>query len=87
MKATIDRAGRVVIPRDIRRLAGLKAGASLDVGWNDGTIELRPTVLPVRLERRGRALVAIPITDAEPITDELVEEIRQSAHLDHGGIN
>ena len=87
MRATIDSAGRVVIPRDIRRQAGLKSGTPLDVSWNDGTIELKPSMHPVRLERRGRALVAVPETPVEALTDEVVESTRQDAHQEHSGVD
>jgi AbrB family looped-hinge helix DNA binding protein len=61
MKTTIDRAGRVVIPRDVRRQAG----------WGPGT-------LPLRLERRGRFLVAVPLVDVPPLTAEDVEATRDA---------
>jgi AbrB family looped-hinge helix DNA binding protein len=86
MKTTMGSVGRVVTPRNIRERAGLKSGAHLDVSCNDGTIELSPSILPVRLERRGRALVAVPEAEVEVLTDEVVEQTRQDAHQERGDI-
>jgi AbrB family looped-hinge helix DNA binding protein len=40
METTIDRAGRVVIPKPIRDAAGLKPGAALSIEYRDGRIEI-----------------------------------------------
>jgi AbrB family looped-hinge helix DNA binding protein len=51
MTVTMDAAGRLVLPRDIRREAGLEAGVPLDVRLRDGVIEIEPQPLAVRLPR------------------------------------
>lgn len=76
MKITIDSAGRLVIPKEIRREAGLKPGMPLDVRWEEGRIEITPAPLPVKLVRRGRLLVAIPQKDVSPLTAEAVDRTR-----------
>lgn len=49
MRATIDAAGRVVIPKAIRARLGLRGGEELEVdGWDDH-IELRRVEGDVRL--------------------------------------
>lgn len=78
MKTSIDPAGRLVIPREIRRQAGLRPGMALDVRWNDGRIEIEPMSLPVKLVCEGQLLVAVPETPVEPLTTETVEETRQA---------
>ena len=60
MITTIDPAGRLVIPAEIRREAAIEPGTPLDVRWRDGVIEIEPQPMPVSLERRGRLLVARP---------------------------
>jgi AbrB family looped-hinge helix DNA binding protein len=77
MKTTIDAAGRVVIPREIRRVAGLSAGTELEVRIRDGLVELEPQPASVRLVRRGRFLVAVPEHDVPPLTVETVTETRR----------
>lgn len=78
MKTTIDSAGRVVIPKSIRQAAGLEAGTLLDVDLRDGQVVIEAAVMPVRLVRRGRFVVAVPEAEVEPLTLEQVEETRRS---------
>ena len=78
MKTTIDAVGRMVIPKEIRQEAGLKPGMPLEVRWRDGRIEIEPEPLPVKLERKGRLLVAIPQKDITPLTVETVERTRRT---------
>jgi AbrB family looped-hinge helix DNA binding protein len=78
MRTTIDAAGRIVIPKEVRRQARLGAGAEVDVRWRDGLIEIEPARQPVRLVRDGPLLVAVADGDAEPLTAEQVEEIREA---------
>ncbi len=77
MKTTIDAAGRMVIPKEIRREAGLQPGMPLEVRWREGRIEIEPTPLPVKLVRKGRLLVAVPQKDTVPLTAETVERTRR----------
>ena len=61
MKTTIDKAGRVVLPSQIRRRANLTPGAELDVQVDDeGSVRLVRTVPRPQLVRRGGRLVARP---------------------------
>jgi AbrB family looped-hinge helix DNA binding protein len=81
MITTIDRAGRVVIPKRIREEAGLTPGSRLVVRQRDGRVEMEPEPVPVRMERRGRLLVAVPEGDGPRLTAEQVrttlEKIRR----------
>lgn len=58
MKTTIDSAGRLVIPREARREAGLIAGTTLEVRVSEGLVILEPETRPVKLVRKGRLIVA-----------------------------
>ena len=78
MKVTMDAAGRLVIPKEIRREARLAPGVSLDVRWRDGRIEIEPEPLPVKLVRKGRLLVAVPQGGTGPLTAETVERTRSA---------
>ena len=77
MIVTMDGAGRLVIPRDIRREAELEPGTPLEIRCRDGVIEIEPQTLPVKLERRGRLLVAVPLVKVPPLTKEIVEATRR----------
>ena len=85
MKTTIDAAGRLVIPKEIRRQAGLRPGTQLEVRWHDGRIEIEPAAMPVRLERRGRLLVAVSEAQVEELTVETVEETREALACERSG--
>jgi len=80
MKSTIDSAGRILIPSPIRRQAGLRPGTAVEVQWNDGQIEIAPAPVRIRLERRGRLLVAVPEDEMPPLTREIVEATRQQLY-------
>jgi AbrB family looped-hinge helix DNA binding protein len=77
MKTTIDTAGRLVIPKELRREAGLQPGTELEIRWRQGLIEIEPTPLPVKLKKRGRFLVAMPMQSIERLTNESVERTRR----------
>ena len=78
MKTSIDSAGRLVIPKEIRREAGLRPGTPLEIRWEGGRIEIEPAPLPVKLVRRGRLLVAEPVADSGALDRATVEKTRRS---------
>ncbi len=78
MKTTIDPAGRLVIPKEIRREAGILPGMTLDIRLRDGLIEIEPAPLAVKLVRKGRLLVAVPKADIEILTSHTVEQTRRA---------
>jgi AbrB family looped-hinge helix DNA binding protein len=80
MTITMDAAGRIVIPSEIRREAGLQPDTPLDVRWRDGVIEIEPQPLPVALERRGRLLVARPRVKVGALRAETVQRTRRRLH-------
>jgi AbrB family looped-hinge helix DNA binding protein len=78
MRITMDSAGRLVIPKAIRREAGLQPQMSLEISCSHGRIEIEPAPLPVKLVRKGRLLVAVPQQDREQLTSEIVEKTRRT---------
>ncbi|HYN08679.1 MAG TPA: AbrB/MazE/SpoVT family DNA-binding domain-containing protein [Vicinamibacterales bacterium] len=84
MVTTIDAAGRLVIPSEIRREAGLEPGVPLDVRWREGVIEIEPQPARVRLARKGRLLVASQEDPARPLTNDTVERTRASLRVRKG---
>ncbi len=85
MVTTMDRAGRLVIPSDIRREAALEPGTPLDIRWRDGVIEIEPQPLSVTLVRRGRLLVARPEAKTPVLTTAVVERTRGQLAARRGG--
>jgi AbrB family looped-hinge helix DNA binding protein len=84
MKTTIDAAGRLVIPKEIRRQAGLQPGMPLEVRWQNGRIEIEPAALPVTLVREGRLLVAAPQGEVGELTAAAVEDTRRTLARERG---
>jgi AbrB family looped-hinge helix DNA binding protein len=80
MKATIDKAGRVVIPAPVRAKIGLQPGAQFEVLVDEGSIRLVRAVARAKLVRVGKRLVARPTADPKrlPRVDvaKLIEEER-----------
>lgn len=60
MKTTIDTAGRLIVPKPLRTELGLRGGETLEISVTDGRLEIEVLPLAVRLEDRGRGLVAVP---------------------------
>ena len=85
MKTTIDPAGRLVIPKEIRREAGLRPGMPLDVRLREGRIEIEPAPLPVKLVRKGKLLVAVAARDVPALTSETVERTRRAIRRERAG--
>lgn len=42
MTVTMDSAGRLVIPREVRRKAGMQPGVPLQIRCREGVIEIEP---------------------------------------------
>ena len=85
MKTTIDSAGRLVVPKEIRQEAGLRPGMPIDIRVREGRIEIEPAPLKVKLEKRGRLLVAVPQEPLRPLTHEAVEDTRRKLRRERGG--
>ncbi|MGH7870727.1 MAG: AbrB/MazE/SpoVT family DNA-binding domain-containing protein [Candidatus Binatia bacterium] len=85
MKTTIDHAGRLVIPKDIRRESGIKPGMPLEVRWEKGAIAITPSPLAVKLERKGRLLVAVPTKDTPRLSADTVERTRKVLRKERSG--
>lgn len=76
---TIDRVGRLVIPKEIRDEAGIDAGMPLEVTCREGRIEIEPRRRPIRIEKRGRLQVAVSVEPGEPLSRTVVNSAQKSA--------
>ena len=74
MQATIDAAGRLILPAEILQQAGFRPGMSLKVRWLDNRLEIEPASLPIKLVRQGHLLVAVAQQEIEPLSAETVEQ-------------
>ena len=59
MIGTIDRAGRIIIPKAIREHLGLTGGQALEIRERAGRIEIEAAPTPMALEEHGGMLVAV----------------------------
>ena len=75
MRTTIDAAGRVVVPKPLRDALGLRGGETLEIGLADGRLEIEVPPLPLRLEDRGRGVVAVPDAPVPTLTAEDVRSV------------
>lgn len=76
-KPSIDSAGRLVIPKAIRRAAGLGPETPLEIRYRDGRVEIEPAPVEMRIEMRGKVAVAVPSEPVTPLTAEEVERVRE----------
>ncbi len=81
MQVTIDSAGRLVIPKQIRGRFGLDAGTAVELEAVGDHIEMRPAGRHVHIELAEGKPVARAIGDVPPLTAQdvrqLVEDIRR----------
>lgn len=89
MKATIDAAGRVVIPKALRERAGLLAGTEVDFRFVDGAVEISVASDHAEWEHVGR--VRYPVVPGPGLTtSEIADLVGEGRHdrleaLDHVG--
>jgi AbrB family looped-hinge helix DNA binding protein len=75
MRTTIDRAGRIVVPKRLRDELGLRGGEELEVSVREGRLEIERPRVGVVMTRRGRGLVAEPEADVPVLTAEAVRDL------------
>ena len=73
MITTIDRAGRIVLPKAIRDRARLAPGIPLDVRVVGGTVEIEPARAPVTVQKKGGLWVAAPASAMPVLTQDQVD--------------
>jgi len=74
MRTSLDAAGRVVIPKEMRDRLGLRRGRALDIRERDGRIEIEPAATAMSLVRRAGGAVAVSGEKLPALTDELVRD-------------
>ena len=86
MKTTIDRAGRVVIPKALRDRAGFKPGMEIELRYNDGIIEIDSPPPEGEIVKEGSFWVwksapgTLPITQEE--INQAIEDVRAERERD-----
>lgn len=72
MRTTIDKAGRLVIPRVLRERIGLTDGGEVQVELDGAGVRVDPVSTGELVEEDG--FLVIPPT-GKPVTDEMVREL------------
>jgi len=72
MRATIDKAGRVVIPKELRRRVGIRAG-EVEITADGAGVRIEPVGGESLVETSGR--LVIPASGVA-VDDALVRELR-----------
>lgn len=74
MKTTIDNAGRIVVPKALRMALGLEAGQELEISAGEGRLEIEIAASPMKLAKRGKGVVAIPVSELPALTADQVRQ-------------
>lgn len=75
MRVRIDAAGRLVIPRALRRVLGVEGAGDVEVVERGDRLEVRPAPTPMRTERsRGGVLMLRPEQELPALSIETVRE-------------
>jgi AbrB family looped-hinge helix DNA binding protein len=74
----MDSAGRLVLPREIRDQANLEPGMPLRIVFRDGRVEIEPAPREVRVVRKGRMRVAVPVEESDALRSDTVREATAS---------
>jgi AbrB family looped-hinge helix DNA binding protein len=78
MRTTIDRAGRVVIPKQLRSALGLSGGQAVELELAGERIELTPAPRPTQLHRGAHGVLTSDL-ELPPHGPEEVREALERA--------
>jgi len=81
MRVSIDKAGRVVIPKPVRERLGLSAGQELELDDRDGDIRLSLPSVEMWVEGEGAGARLVSAEPLPLLTEDVVrgtiEEVRE----------
>ena len=86
MMTTIDRAGRIVIPKRIRVAAHLEPGTRIRVSMApSGIVEIEPEPMACVLQTKGRFTVAMPQGDRPVLKQAQVNQAVEAIRAESAG--
>jgi AbrB family looped-hinge helix DNA binding protein len=74
MRTTIDRLGRIVVPKPIRERLQLHGGEQIEIDERDGVVEIRVAPTEVTIEETAHGPVATPSQVLPPLTEQIVRD-------------
>ena len=81
MIATIDSTGRIVVPKPLRQALGFSPGQALEMRVSNGRLEIEIAPTPMRLEKRGKGVVAVADVPLPKLTAEQVRDTLEQVRL------
>ena len=75
MRATMDAAGRVVIPKTLREAIGLGDGGEIEIRLVDGALLVAPPTVRKRIEQRDGRATIVPEEHLPPLPDDVVRDV------------
>jgi len=75
MRATIDAAGRVVIPKSLREAIGLGDGGEIEIQLVDGALLVAPPTVRKRIEEHDGRATIVAEQELPPLTDQVVRDV------------
>jgi len=84
MNVTMDSAGRLVIPKQVRVEAGLLPAVPLEIRCRDGLIEIEPAARKVGRIKKGHVAVAVPDEAGQALTTDIVRRTQKALRESRG---
>lgn len=79
MQTTMDRSGRLVLPKAVRKALGLVDGGRVEIYEHDGEVTIRPVPAGKRLfETQTGQLVCVTDEPLPPLTADTVREVLEA---------
>jgi AbrB family looped-hinge helix DNA binding protein len=78
MRATIDPAGRVVIPKSLREAIGLGDGGEVEIQLTDGALLVAPPTVRKHIEDRDGRATIVADEQLPPLADHVVRDVLDS---------
>ena len=75
MRASIDAAGRVVIPKSLRDAIGLGDGGEVEIELTDGALVVSPPTVRKRVEDRDGRAIIVAEEELQPLSDHIVRDV------------